>query len=216
MSNICQLPLTVHALHRRNRRYVPLKCWYPSARLHYLDFSQVDANQTAIELHKRFGMWCCAVWLRNIAFILSMKFGHTIQCSNFCKIEENWWCPYMVETCCEEEGWLIISCIGNWNILYETNGQFTCQRNMSPLSSALKNKARNQLEAGSMLACQLECWLTFGGLHGVISQKIELLSYLHGYHHENFKSHTVWTLNYLYTNVLYGVTSEFVIKSFLV
>jgi hypothetical protein len=27
----------------------------------------------------------------------------------------------MAETCCEEEGWLIIYCIGDGNILYEIN-----------------------------------------------------------------------------------------------
>jgi hypothetical protein len=144
-----------------------------------------------------------------------MKFWHTVQCNNFGEIKDTGWWLYMAETCCEEEGWLIISCIGDGNRLYEINSQLICQRNMSPLSSRLKNMPRNQHEAGSMLACQLECQLTFNGQHGVISQIIQFFSNLYRYHHENFKSHTVWTLNYLNTDVLYGVTLEFVIKSFL-
>jgi hypothetical protein len=37
------------------------------------------------------------------------------------RIENIWWWPYRAETCCEEERWLIISCIGDGNILYEIN-----------------------------------------------------------------------------------------------
>jgi hypothetical protein len=48
-----------------------------------------------------------------------MKFWHTIQCNNFSETENTSWWLYTAETCCEEEGWVTISCTGDRYIPYE-------------------------------------------------------------------------------------------------
>jgi hypothetical protein len=66
-------------------------------------------------------------WVGSIYFKLRIiglheiwTFWYTIQFNNFSEIVDNWWWPYKAETCCEKKGGLIICCIGDGNILYET------------------------------------------------------------------------------------------------